>query len=35
MKEFATKCLGNIVRIADEADLEKFKPIIPLIFKVR
>jgi len=34
MKQFATKCLGNIVRVSEETDLFAFKPSIPLIFKV-
>ena len=35
MKQFATKCLGNIVRVSEESDLNAFKPNIPIIFKVR
>lgn len=34
MKQYATKCLGNIVRGSEENELLAFKPNIPLIFKV-
>ena len=34
MKEYATKCLGNLVRSASDTDQVMFKPLIPLIFKV-
>lgn len=34
MKQYATQCIGNIVRAGEEADVLGFKECIPLVFKV-